>query len=382
MADRNRISWIAPEPVRRAKSAVAVALSLVILLGGMGFVSWKGYGLYMDWVQQDDYIGTGDDPIQIIVNDGDWWAKVADNLVANDVIRDPSLFEREALEISDGPTPGTWNLFTHLPAKTAAEMLTDSTNQVKIVLTIPEGRRLTDIEAILIKDVGITQDQIDQAMAANQADPDGNLFGLDPAAGGNPEGYLFPDTYFLFPPYKTDAVSVFKMMAARFNQIAIDMDLDTNAANLGYTSQQVIVVASIIEAEVNNDADRAKVARAIYNRLSNGMPLQVESAFRYGRLITDGTPYDDPITKASQNDASLPYNYYINPGLPPTPIDSPGKDAINAALNPTDGDWLYWVTVNLDTGETKFATTEAEFNELVEELNQWCSDNGNPTGCQ
>jgi len=381
MADRDHASWISPEPVRRAKSAVAVALSLVILLGGMGFASWKGYSFYMDLMQHDDYIGKGDEPIEFIVNDGDWWAKVADNLVAKDVIKDPALFEKEALAISDGPTPGTWNIFTHLPAKTAAQMLNDPTNLIKIVLTVPEGKRLTDLYTILIEEVGITQDQIDQAMAANQADLDANIFGLSPNAGGNPEGFLFPDTYFLYPPLNTDVISIFKLMAARFNEIATEIGLDDGAASVGLSPQQVVVVASIIEAEVNIPEYQGKVARAIYNRLAQGMPLGVESVFRYGRWMTDGIPYDDPITVESQHDASLPYNYYLNPNLPPTPIDSPGRDALTAALNPEEGDWLYWVTVNLNTGETKFASTDEGFNELKEEFDQWCSDNGHPTGC-
>ena len=381
MADRDHISWISPEPVRRAKSAVAVALSLVILLGGLGFASWKGYSFYMDLLQHDDYIGKGDEPIQIIVNDGDWWAKVADNLVAKDVIKDPSLFEKAALAISDGPTPGTWKLFTHLPAKTAAEMLTDSTNLVKIVLTVPEGKRMTDLYEILINDVGVTQDQIDQAMAANEADPGANIFGLSAYANGNPEGYLFPDTYFLFPPLNTDVVSIFKMMAARFSDIAADIDLENGAALIGRSPQEIVVIASIIEAEVNTSEYQGKVARAIYNRLDQGMPLGVESAFRYGRMMTDGTPYDDPITVESQNDDSLPYNYYMHPGVPASPIDAPGRDALTAALNPEDGDWLYWVTVNLNTGETKFASTVDGFNELKNEFDQWCVDNGQPKGC-
>ena len=386
MADRDHPSWISPEPVRRAKSAVAVALSLVILVGVIGVASWKGYSFYMDLMQHDDYIGDGDEPLQFVIPGGlgIGWGVVGDNLVAKDVIKDASLFEKAALAIdtdNQGPTPGTWKIFTHLPAKTAAEMLTDKTNLVTVTLTVPEGRRLDNLYQILIDNVGVTQDQIDQAMAANAADPGANIFGLNPDANGNPEGYLFPDTYILYPPLNTDVMSIFKLMAARFTDVATDIGLDDGAAALGLTPQQVVVVASIIEAEVNGDADRAKVARAIYNRLAIDMPLRVESAFRYGRLMADGTPYDDDITVDSQNDASLPYNYYINPGIPASPIDSPGREALEAALNPADGDWLYWVTVNLNTGETKFATTEGEFNELVDEFQQWCSDNGQPKGC-
>ncbi|MCL2735607.1 MAG: endolytic transglycosylase MltG [Propionibacteriaceae bacterium] len=380
MADRDNVSWISSETSRRAKSAVAVALSFVVLLAGLGLASWKGYSFYMDLRQQDDYIGAGEDPIQVVIRDGDGWARVADSLMALDVIKDPSLFETEALKFSDGPQQaGTWNLLTHLPAATAASMLNDPKNLVVIHFTVPEGTRLLDLNAMMIDQLNDTQDQIDQAMAAVQADP--SVIGLNPAAGNNPEGFLFPDTYFLYPPINTDPISVYAMMAKKFTSVVGGLDVDAKAAELGLTIQQIVVVASIIEAEVNNPEDGPKVARAIYNRIADGIPLGVESVFRYGRLMADGTPYNDPITASSQQDGSLPYNYYVNTGLPSTPINSPGQDSLSAALNPAEGDWIYWVTVNLDTGQTEFASDEAGFLALEAQFNQWCADNGEPAGC-
>ncbi|MCL2471961.1 MAG: endolytic transglycosylase MltG [Propionibacteriaceae bacterium] len=380
MADQNRNGWIGSEASRRAKSAVAVAISFIVLVSGLGFASYKGYSVYMDWRQQDDYIGNGDQPVQIVIQNGDGWANVADLLMAQDVIKDPSLFETEALKNGPGPSSyGTWNLKTHLPAATAAAMLNDPKNKVILRLTIKEGLRMDQIEPILMDSLQVTQDQINQALAAVQNDP--SVIGLNPAAGNNPEGFLFPDTYLMSPPIDTTVTNALTLMAKEFNNVSTELNLDGKAQDLGLTTQQVVVIASIIESEVNNADDRPKVARAILNRLKAGMPLGVESAFRYGRLMADGTPYDDPITAASQQDASLPYNYYINTGLPAVPISNPSKEALQAAVNPADGDWLYWVTVNLKTGETQFASDEAGYQALEDQLKQWCSDNGEPTGC-
>ena len=380
MADRSDLSWISSERARRAKSAVAVAVSFFIILGSLGFVSWKGYGLYMDWRQKDDYIGDGDDPIQIIIEPGVGWGRVGDILAAHEVVQDARLFTTEALKLSAGPeTAGTYNLRTHLPAETAALMLNDTKNLVVLRTTIPEGRMLSEVLPVLSESLQISMDDLNKALEDVKADP--SIIGLNPAAGNNPEGFLFPDTYLLHPPYETTPVKVFSRMATEFNNVAASLDLEAKAQSVGLNMQQAVVIASIIEEEVNRAEYRPMVARTLLNRINIDMPLGVESAFRYGRLVTDGIPYGDQITRSSMNDASLPYNYYANPGLPLAPIAGPGREALRAAVNPADGDWLYWVTVNLNTGETKFTASSAEFEVFAAEFREWCAANGNPTGC-
>jgi len=373
MSNTNPVSWIASESSRRAKSAVAVTLSFAILLGGMAFVSWTGYGYYMNWRQRDDYIGQGVQPVQVVVADGDGWANVGDALVAQDVIKDPSLFEKEALKLADGPNPGTWNLMTHLPAKTAAKLMTDPANRVVIRLTIPEGRRLADIYPILVKELGVTQEDIDAAVAKVKADP--GVIGLNAGAGSVLEGFLFPDTYFLYPPIDTDVISVFKVMAARFNEVATELDLKNKAKALGLTVVQAVTVASIIEAEVFRDEDRPKVARVIFNRLEQKMKLQMDTTVNYG-LNRSGSIH---VTEAELS-KDTPYNTYMHAGLPPTPIDNPGKAALQAAVNPAKGTWLYWTTVNLETGETRFETTWEEHEANVDVFRAWCA--AHPDVCQ
>ncbi len=387
MADRNGMSWISSEGVRRAKSALAVAVSFAIIIGAMGFVTWKGYDLYMDWRQKEDYIGDGDGPVEVYIAPGLSTGAIADLLKQKEVIQDPTVFEQEVRKMPEGTSiqSGTYNLLLHIPAKLALDMLLDvAANKVVIKLQINEGWRLDQIKRALVDNLSLTMEEVDQALVNIAADPV-NLIDLNPLAGSNPEGYLFPDTY-NFEPHQ--AYTAFHLMARQFNTVASEIDLTGKAAALSaalgfeVTPQQVVVVASIIEAEVNRDEDRPKVARAIYNRLAIGMPLKVESIFRHGRLAIDGIPYEDPITEISQNDPTLVYNYYIHSGIPTSPISNPGRAALEAAAAPAEGDWIYWTTTNLYTGETGFASDEAGFEELRQQLIQWCGANGNPTGCQ
>ncbi len=112
----------------------------------------------------------------------------------------------------------------------------------------------------------------------------------------------------------------------------------------------------------------AKVASVVYNRLDAGMALQFDSTLHYGLNIRG----DIQLTREQLN-TDGPYNSYTRAGLPPTPIDSPGADALEAALNPANTDYLYFVTVNLATGETKFAETLEEHNQNVAEYREYCT---------
>ena len=125
-------------------------------------------------------------------------------------------------------------------------------------------------------------------------------------------------------------------------------------------------MASIIEREVNKDEYRAKVARVLYNRLAKEMQLGLDSTVIYAEKLKTNTT--TPKDRASKS----PYNTYRYKGLPPGPISAPGKTALEAAANPANGKWLYFVTVNFDTGETKFATTEEDFNKIRQEFQNWC----------
>ena len=184
--------------------------------------------------------------------------------------------------------------------------------------------------------------------------------GLPSYAKGNPEGYLFPDTYEIQPD--VTATQVLQQMVQSFNQEATAVDLTQAAAKVHLTPAEVIVVASLAQAEGGTDADFPKIAEVIYNRLHIGMKLDLDSTVLFAL-----NKYGIQATDADLNTNS-PYNTYKFEGLPPGPIDCPGAAAIQAALNPATGNYLYFVTVNPKTKETLFTSSESQFEQYQAEL--------------
>ncbi|MDR1513396.1 MAG: endolytic transglycosylase MltG, partial [Propionibacteriaceae bacterium] len=307
----------APTPSQRIKSGVAVLISLAVVGAGVTIVGTKAYGWYQNYQEGhlEDYVGDGEEEIEIRVPNGAGWQRVGDILERNDVIADAGVFmdvyEDLVKELGDeklAPQPqmGRFKVKTHWPAQTAFEYMIDPNNREVNQAQIPEGYRWADqVKPILVEASQLPKEEFDAAAADTAA------LGLPEYANGQIEGYLFPDTYDL----PENAPDILARLTGRFKDIAQQVDLENKAADLGRSPRDLVVVASIIEAEVNQEQYRPMVARAIYNRLDMGIPLGVESAFRYGRLVTSGVPYGDPITVESQDDVALPYNYYKNPGL-------------------------------------------------------------------
>jgi UPF0755 protein len=269
---------------------------------------------------------------------------------------------------STGIQVGFYEMKQQMSAEAALEVLLDTGNMVQSAVTVPEGYTVEQIVDTLAKNTDFSKRQFDKVLRRPAS------IGLPAYAKGNPEGYLFPATYML--PPDADPKSILTMMVDRWRQAAGDADLEAAAERLGYTPGELMVVASLVEAESNRDADRGKVARVIYNRLetdaTNGL-LQIDAAVNYAhdRHLGVALTLDDL-------EIDSPYNTYKNPGLPPTPIEAPGDAAIEAAANPADGPWVYYVTVNLRTGETKFTESYDEFLEFKNEFKEYCrtqSDN-------
>ncbi len=253
-----------------------------------------------------------------------------------------------------------------MSADDALAVLVDPSNIVKTTVTVPEGLRVVDVVDVLAKRTGFKKSEFQAALK----DPS---IGLPAYAKGNPEGYLFPATYAFGP--KDKPVDMITKMVARWKQAAAENHLEDQAAALGYTPEQMMTIASLVQAE-GRGSDMPKIARVIYNRLegpgskqgTNGL-LQIDATVNYalGRkgiatVTTDETHTDSP------------YNTYVHPGLPPAPIEAPGDAAIQAATHPAKGDWYYYVTVNLKTGETKFAKTYDEFLTYRQELKDYCAN--------
>lgn len=179
-------------------------------------------------------------------------------------------------------------------------------------------------------------------------------------AAGNPEGYFFPATYPI-NDRPTPASMLSHMVNTANNKFSAD-HITAGAARNAVSVYQIVTIASIVQAEAETKADMGKVARVVYNRLDRGMPLQMDSTVNYA--LNRSTLN----TRTADTRIDSPYNTYERTGLPPTPISSPGEDALKAAINPPLGDWVYFVTVK--PGDTRFTADFAEQQRNVEEFNR------------
>lgn len=342
---------------RRRRTFVVLLLALV-LVGGAGFVVWSVFGgLFSGSGGEEtvqDYPGPGSGEAQVVVASGDTGGAIGQTLVDAGVVATAKAFTSAyaANPAATGIQPGTYTLQLEMKASDAVNALLDPANRVSNRVTIPEGYTAQQIYQRVYEVTGITVEDL-QAAAADPA-----AIGLPAEAGGNVEGWLFPMTYEVEPG--SSAASVLSQMVARTTALLTSKGVAQDQW------ETVLNKASIVEREGKLDEDRPKIARALQNRLDRGMLLQIDATVAYGAGVTGRSP-----NRAELDDASNLYNSYKHQGLPPTPIANPGEASIDAVITPADGPWLFWVTVNPDTGETKFAETYDEHQTYVDELRAW-----------
>jgi UPF0755 protein len=331
-----------PKPVGLAVVAtVLLALVLVLVLGVRAAASRFGSS-------SADYTGEGVGRAVVRVQDGDTAAEVGATLVAQGVVRSTGAFRSaaQAEPRSRGLQPGFYALRKQMSAKAALALLLDPSSRLRGRVTVPEGSTLSQVLQLLAKNTEVPLAQYQQAARSPGA------LGLPPYAKGRLEGFLFPATYDVEPG--TSAEAVLRRMVDRWKDAAGAVDLEARATAAQRSPYDVLVVASLIEKETAFPDDRAKVARVVYNRLADGMPLQLDSTVNYVRT--------ERAARLSVEDLKVesPYNTYQQTGLPPTPIDSPGQAALEAALNPVAGDFRYFVTIDKQ-GRSLFTADYQEF---------------------
>ena len=356
--DEGLLGGMAHDPAPRRRGGIASCLVLLLVAGVVGAVVVAAVALGRDKLGAldagpEDYEGPGKGSVLFEVQSGDSLAEMGRNLKARGVVKSVEAFTEAAADEEDSTSiqAGFYELRRELPAADVVAVLVDPDNMVQETVTVPEGLRVEDTLRTLAKGTGIPLRDFEAAAE------DPRAIGLPSYAKGNAEGYLFPATYAVAP--KADAADVLRDMVDRWRQAAEEADLEGAAEELGYTPHELMTVASLVESEANRDQDRGKVARVIYNRLetdaTNGL-LQIDATVNYalGRDLGLGLSPEDL-------DVDSPYNTRKYPGLPPGPIESPGDAAIAAASAPPEGDWIYYVTVDLDTGETRFTDDYQQF---------------------
>jgi UPF0755 protein len=223
-------------------------------------------------------------------------------------------------------------------------------------ITIPEGYDRRQIAAVA-KQEGIRGDFLKASESAKGFDP-AKYGAQDPA---NLEGFLFPATYDM-PRHPTVDDLVVRQLAA-FKQYIAQVNM-RYAQSKNLTTYDVLIIASMIEREVEVPKERKLVAAVIYNRLHAGMPLQIDATIRFAE-----NNYTKPLT-SSDLALDSPYNTYANSGLPPGPIGNPGLASIQAAAHPANVSYRYYVVKPNTCGEHTFATTKAQFDRAEAAYNE------------
>jgi UPF0755 protein len=306
-----------------------------------------------------DFPGPGTGEVHVTVQSGEGTRSVATDLENQRVVANADTFMQAFHASGATLSPGDYVFKAEMKNADAVDVLAGKDKSKVIYFALSAGLRISDSLQAISEGSGVSVQQL-QALSNQPAQ-----FGL-PANAKNLEGYLAPGEYRF--PLGTQAKDILQSLVKATTDELVSQGITDPAKQY-----EAVIVASIVQAE-GGQADYGNVAGAIYNRLKpndqTGGFLQVDSAVTYG-LGTKSLNFTDEQRK----DKSNPYNTYANPGLPPGPIGSPGKTAIDAAAKPKSNDYLYWVTVNLDTNETKFAKTLAEHNANVEQYNAWCKAN-------
>jgi UPF0755 protein len=352
----------------RHSSRVAVVLSLLVvaaIIVGVVVVVQTVLSEVGDRLlaAPEDYPGPGRGSVVVVVQEGQSLSEIGATLTENGVVASTEAFVAASATNPDATSiqPGTYELAEQMAAVDALAILVDPANRVVDGVVVREGLRVEQTLDAFEEQAGMDRAALEAAVA------DTDQLGLPRYARGNPEGFLFPATYEVQP--STSEAEAIGALPETFATVAERIALEQRAADLGYSPREIVTVASIVQAEARLPEDFGKVARVIYNRLEDGDLLQMDSTVAYANDVYT------VLTTDEQRAVDSPYNTYQVPGLPPGPINSPGEQALEAALDPTPGPWRFFVTVNLDTGETRYSRTFAEHQRNVAELQRWLAEN-------
>ncbi len=347
--------WERVPPRFNSALRFAIFASVIIVIG------FFTYNFVRGWL--DDQLDPPGEPgaeLVIEIPQGATTDDIARILAENDVVANSTVF-RYYLRYKDASDfqAGEYTFQVNSAVWDARESLESGPVEVveeRFFVTIPEGLTLDEMKEVLLQQLpDFDANELELAVTSSQT----------PAALGEDwlgyirEGIYFPETYDVTEAALGDELSILNRMVAQFDVVANGIGLSELSAGLGLNPYQVLIVASLIEEEAKIETDRGKIARVIYNRLDLGMPLGIDATIVYA-LEGD--------RELSQSDLEVdsPYNTRIYAGLPPSPIAGPGKQSLEAALNPESGDWLYYVrTDEFGPGSHTFATTNQEFQRAV-----------------
>lgn len=325
---------------------LALALTFLILAGSSVL-----------WVQrQINPPGASGPEVQIIVEQGMSTTDVGELLEREGVIVSASIFKYYAKLTGLGPIEAGRYVFQKKSDLSDVSKVLEggAAKAEEERFTVPEGLTLPEVAKVIGQMPGRSAEKFMEVAKSGTIRSQ-----YQPAGNNSLEGLILPETYFITKG--ADEAAILRKMVDAFDSLSTQINLPGAATKFGLTPYQVVILASLVEREARVDEDRGKVARVIYNRLAEPMPLQIDATV----LFALGLPPQESVS-FKDREINHPYNTYKIPGLPPGPIASPGRKSLEASANPSNGNWLYYVLTD-PTGKHTFT---ADYREFLNAVNQ------------
>jgi peptidoglycan lytic transglycosylase G len=338
---------------------VALAAVLLVVLG----VGWFLNSLFQP------FKGDGEGQVGVVIPQGASLGEIADLLESKGVVSSSSFFQLRArlADRSDSLKPGRYTLARDMSFSTVLDRLEQGLPPNVVQIVIPEGLSRSEIAP---RTKGLRGSYITASRSNSALDP------RDYKAKNakSLEGFLFPATYELKRHQPVSRLVSEQLTAFKRNFATVDMRY---ARSKNLTPYDVLIIASLVEREVQVPKERPIVASVIYNRLHDGIRLDIDATTRFVVGKWSGA------LKVSELQNPSPYNTRVHSGLPPGPIGNPGLASIKAAAHPAKTNYLFYVAAVCGAGKHKFAATDAQFQRYVEQYNRAREKRGgkSPTQC-
>ncbi len=333
------------EPRRRWPFVLLGLVAVGVLVSVLGF----------SWVQrQVDPSGPPGEAVAINVSPGMSTADIGELLEREGVISSAAVFKYYSRLTGAGSIQaGNYTVRKGEALPKVFEILEGGArSEMGEPITVPEGLRLEEIAAVVGRLPGRSADRFLELARSGTVRSQ-----YQPPGSTNLEGLLLPETYFVADD--EDEGRILRRMVDAFDKAATELNVAAGASRHGISPYQLVTVASMVEREARVPEDRGPIAQVVYNRLARGMPLEIDATVLYAL----GEHKETVLFKDLEIDS--PYNTYKVPGLPPGPIASPGRRALEAAVSPTSGPFLYYVVIE-ENGKHAFAETLADHNRNIE----------------
>jgi UPF0755 protein len=330
------------------KKIAAIAVAVLVLLSGGAAVAYQ---------RTIDPPGPPGEKVAVTIPMGSSTSRIAAILDEKGVVDSARAFRMYVRFKSAGPfQAGDYTLAKREKFEEIVKVLSAGPEIVQDRLTIPEGLTVEQIAERVGKLPGRSAEKFLEIAQSGEVRSE-----FQPDDVNTLEGLIFPDTYML--DRTDDERAILQRMVATFDRVATEVGVPNAGEGGRVTPYEAIVIASLVEREARIDEDRGPIARVIYNRLERDMLLQIDATVLYAL----GEHKNRVLFKDLEVES--PYNTYQVKGLPPTPIAAPGRAALEAAMNPPENDFLFYVVVGED-GSHAFARTGAEHSANIRKAEQ------------